>query len=359
VAEPEHDNDQPPRRDNTKWRRAADVLAAVRDKQRHRGKGMSGRIRLSDGELVPIQLALQDTHNVQAAAKYLDDTGTMARQLFDYLGEMSRRNSVTIPKDIGKEVHFILAVELLANMEDLDVPPGELISVTVQNGVLGFNKKPALCDAFSDTPSVFKRAAVSYPSDPEGFLTGVIAKIGALEADDRFASLRDTPSVFKHAAVHHPSDPEGFLTGVIGKIGELAADDRFASLRDSPGVFKHAAVGNPSDPEAFLIGVVAKIGELAADKRFASLRDTPYVFKLAGVGYAADPEGFLTGVISKISELESDKRFASLRDSPHVFKEAAVHYPSDPERFLTEVMAEQARKRINGKKEGPHATRER
>ena len=249
----EDDGQRPIERDNTNWRRAADFIATARDKQRHRGKGMRGPQYLTDAERNPIQRALQDTHNVPAAAAYLDDTGAVARQLFDYLGEMCRRNQLVVPSGISREVHFILAVELLANMEDLDAPPGKLIGATVQNGVLGLHKNPELMNAFGDTPSIVRRAAVSYPSDPEGFLTGVIAKLGELERDDRFASLRDTPSVFKHAAVHYPTDPEGFLTGVIAKTGELERDDRFASLRDTPSVFKWAAVRNPSDPEGFLL----------------------------------------------------------------------------------------------------------
>jgi hypothetical protein len=170
---------------------------------------------LSSAELAPLQHALQDEHNVHAAAKYLDDTGAVARQLFEYFGEMCRRNKSAIPHDLSKEIHFILAVELVANMEDLDVMPDKMIGATVQNGVLGFNTNPELSAAFADAPGIFKHAAVSYPSDPEAFLIGVIAKIGELECDERFVSLRDAPSIFKHAAVGYSSNPEGFLTRVM------------------------------------------------------------------------------------------------------------------------------------------------
>jgi hypothetical protein len=77
-------------------------------------------------------------------------------------------------------------------------------------------------------------AAVGYPSDPAGFLTGVIRTIGDLEKDDRFASLRDTPSAFKTAAISYPSDPAGFLleemhtakVRVPGKKDSLPGTDR-------------------------------------------------------------------------------------------------------------------------------------
>ena len=45
---------------------------------------------------------------------------------------------------------------------------------------------------------------------------------------------------------NYPSDPAGFLTGVLASIGELERDDRFATLRDAPWVFKFAALGSPN-----------------------------------------------------------------------------------------------------------------
>ena len=45
---------------------------------------------------------------------------------------------------------------------------------------------------------------------------------------------------------NYPSDPAGFLTGVLASIGELERDDRFATPRDAPWVFKFAALGSPN-----------------------------------------------------------------------------------------------------------------
>ena len=392
VAGIEENGQQPTGRDNTKWQRAEQFLATVRDKQRHRDGGMRGGRWLSETELAPIQRAWEDTHTIHAAAAYLDDTGGVARQLFDYLGEMCRRNEVVVPSEISREVHFILAVELLANMEDLDAPPAKLIAATTQHGVLGLGKNPQFLEAFADRPSMFTKAAVGYSADPEGFLARVLAKIDELEQDDRFASLRDRPGIFTTAASSYTTDPEGYLSGVLAKIDELERDDRFASLRDRPGMFTKAA-SEYADPEGYLSGVIAKIAELERDDRFASLRDWPSVFKAAAAGYSdpegflsgvlakideleqddrfaslrdrpsiftraasgyADPEGYLSGVLAKIDELEQDDRFASLRDRPSIFTKAASGY-ADPEQFLFDVMEDQARKRITGRNGKAHA----
>ena len=191
-------------------------------------------------ELNAIQHAWNDQKIVQPAIGAIDGSSAIAQQLFEYLGEMARRNDVAIPLDISREIHAILAIELAANVEDLKARPDQLIAATVQQGVLELHKNQTLMNHFFDNPSIFKYAAATH-KDPAVFLAGVIDKAEELSKDQRFSSLLDTPGIFKFAAAEY-KDPVRFLASVIKKVEELSKDERFSSLLDSPSILKRAAV---------------------------------------------------------------------------------------------------------------------
>ena len=51
-----------------------------------------------------------------------------------------------------------------------------------------------------------------------------------------FARFRDTPGVFAKAALHYPSDPQWFLRKVGRSIDALAADPEFERFREALAV---------------------------------------------------------------------------------------------------------------------------
>ena len=62
-----------------------------------------------------------------------------------------------------------------------------------------------LCPEVDD--GVINRAAVGYPTDPEGFIEGVLARITQLK--EIYPEVDDW--VIRHASVHYPTDPKRFI----------------------------------------------------------------------------------------------------------------------------------------------------
>ena len=87
----------------------------------------------------------------------------------------------TLPHDLRAAVYRLLGIEVAINSQVLQASPEQIASTTVYNGSL--DCLPALYPDLCDTPSVFCRAAVSYPSDPEGFLQGVQNSVSRLKQD--------------------------------------------------------------------------------------------------------------------------------------------------------------------------------
>jgi hypothetical protein len=227
-------------------------MSEVRQVQRESDRPLRGKTFLSDG----IQSESKRTrdHSGLLAELARSSEGYVppnVQQLaFERFEEMCRRRKLSIPKELRPPIYRLLALELVVNSSVLQAEPEQIASATLYNGSL--DEMVSRFADFRDTPWIFRHVAVNNPSDPEGFLTGVLETITRLSADERFADFRDTPGIFQRAAVHNSSDPEGFLTGVLETITRLSADERFADFRDTPGIFRQAAVNNPSDPESYL-----------------------------------------------------------------------------------------------------------
>ena len=291
---------------------------------------MRGRPGLKETQ----RLAINATATAFAVAEELlqVDLDTRVR-LLERFEEMSRRQRIDVTSIMRPGILELLVTELWANQQALKTSAGDLVPVTAYCGAIGPKLSTEFPD-FSDTPGIFKTAAVHYPSDPSGFLRRVQGTIAELAAGEEFVALRDAPGIFKYAAVNYPADPRSFLRGVKKIISELAADDEFAAFRDTPGIFKQAVMNNPANPRGFLRGVQDTIAALAADDEFAAFRDTPSIFKYAAVGNPTDPRAWLLGVQATIAALVTDDEFAALRHTLGIFTRAAVGYSSDPRSFL-------------------------
>ena len=319
--------------------RAAEAfMAEVRRVQRESQRDLRGPARLADDVTRSLKSASAESTLIRAVSDGSPDAVmTKALEGFE---EMCRRRGQDVPPRLRGAIYRLLASELEVNARMLQSSVADVARATIYNGELSSLTRDAEFASLHNTPAVFVRAAVNYPSDPKAFLRKVIATVSELERDPEFESFGDTPSVFVRAAVNYPSDPKAFLRKVIATIPELESDPEFASLQqDTPWVLRQAAIGNPSDPKGFLRKVIATVAELESDPEFASLDDTPWALRHAAVNYPSDPKGFLRKVISTVAELERDPEFASLqRDTPGALRRAAISYPADPKGFLRKMI---------------------
>jgi uncharacterized Zn finger protein len=319
----------------------AAFLAELRAAQAARGKPLKGPL-----SLLPEQF--QHAASASDAALRLSPQFNGAsltvplRKLLERTLEMARRNQINVHPDKLEVIAQILLIELTANITAFGAErkPETIIPITLHQGsTCARMSQETEFKAFSDTPGIFKDAAVNYPSDPRQFLRGVMNTMAALASEKEFKAFADTPGIFKHAAVHYPSEPRQFLRGVMNMIAALASEKEFKAFADTPGIFKDAAVHYPSDPRQFLRGVMNTMVALASEKEFKAFADTPGIFKYAAVHYPSDPRQFLRGVMNTMAALASEKEFKAFADTPGIFKYAAVSYPSDPRQFLRGVMS--------------------
>jgi hypothetical protein len=108
--------------------------------------------------------------------------------LLERFEEMCRRRRLNVPPHLRPAILGVLVTELQVNEQALKVSPEKLISVTAYSGAVG----PALPKEFpdfADTPGTFRRAVVSNPTDPRGFLRRTQQTVAALAADEEFKTL--------------------------------------------------------------------------------------------------------------------------------------------------------------------------
>jgi hypothetical protein len=335
IDDPDLDNGLP--LDANALRRATEFMSTTRETQRHCGRTLSGRTRLSDETLDVSAQARQSSSLLDQLARPPAPVvpSAVQQKVFEAFEEMCRRRKVVLLSDLRPAVYRLLGIELAINSQILEDSPEHLAPATVYNGSM--DQLQELYPEFRDAPYIFRLAAISYPSDPAGFLQDVREAIARLEQDERFTAFRKAPGIFREAAIKNLPDPESALLRLQATVSRLEQDERFAAFRDTPGVFRHVAHKNASDPEGALLRLQAILSRLEQDERFAAFRDTPGVFREAAIKYPSDPEGFLLGVQHAVSRLEQDERFAAFRASPSVFRLAALKNPSDPEGFLLGV----------------------
>ncbi len=208
-------------------------MAKVRRAQFDSGRSLAGPARMAPDQHYAITAA-SDSSGLVAAAKEALQIDPPVNAMFERFEEMCRRRGVAIDPTLRPGVLKLLAAELWANAEGLEARPKDLIAVTVYHGNIAALITEEEFASLRDTPGVFTRAGIGYPSDPRGFLRKVPKDVAALATEEEFASLRDTPGVFKHAAVHNSSDPHAFLRKVQEDVTALATEEEFASLRDTP-----------------------------------------------------------------------------------------------------------------------------
>ena len=322
--------------------RAAEAfMAEVRRVQRESQRDLRGPARLADDVTRSLKSASAESTLIRAVSDGSPDAVmTKALEGFE---EMCRRRGQDVPPRLRGAIYRLLASELEVNARMLQSSVADVARATIYNGELSSLTRDAEFASLHNTPAVFVRAAVNYPSDPKAFLRKVIATIPELESDPEFASLQqDTPWVLRQAAIGNPSDPKGFLRKVIATVAELESDPEFASLDDTPWALRHAAVNYPSDPKGFLRKVISTVAELERDPEFASLqRDTPGALRRAAISYPADPKGFLRKMIVTVAESEHDPELASSGATPGMIRHDVIRRPSDP-RGLLRQMSQQA-----------------
>jgi hypothetical protein len=322
-------------------------MDAARRAQSERCISMQGSSGLREPQQLSIRAAASFSSLHGATAQL--DVGLKERvHLLECFNKMCRRHHIEVPTDMLPTLLSEMLTELSTNQNTFRRSAASLVPVTAYCGAIG----PQLYQEFpefSDSPSIFKYAAVNNTSDPRGFLSLVRNIITELKTDNEFSFFRNTPSIFKYAAVNNTSDPRGFLRDVQRTLKELWDDEEFASIRGSSSIVMQVAMHNITNPRGFLRDVQKTIIELTTEDEFRCFRGSPWLFKYASVSYPSDPRRFLRNVKMTIADLAVDDEFSDYRKAAGMFKRAAVGYPSDP-RWL--LRTKQKRKVIGDKRRG-------
>ncbi len=203
-----------------------DFINSARTAQAKRGRRLWGRTGLSKDQYSAIEEALQ---NLSLKGEFNKVGGHDAvKTLLTRFEELCRRNQRTIPDEQRNKVSSILARELFINgatfFENVTEKELEqLVPLTLYNGdsLSGIHHDPEFT-SLQDTPSIFKRAVISYPSDPREFLRDVKTTLESLQQDNTLTIFRDNkPGAFKRAALSYPSGPQEFLENVIKGTASL------------------------------------------------------------------------------------------------------------------------------------------
>jgi len=265
---------------------ARNFIDKARAAQTERGIAVRGRHFLSQDQINSIDLAVG---KISFTDQFNNASGHNAvTYLLVRFEELCRRNRFAYPEEHREQISAVLVKELFNNVNTFTKAPAEktinaYISLTLYHGdsfCSVFEEKEFA--SLRDRSYLYNYAATEYPLAPRKRLREVISTIKELKEDKEFESLRSTahtpksgkkttrtytPSYpFEIAAVHHPSDPRGFLRGVLSTIDELKKDEEFISLRNKPYHYRTAAIFHPTKPRKYLRKVISDNKALKDDE---------------------------------------------------------------------------------------------
>jgi hypothetical protein len=213
--------------------RAFEFMEKVREKQYKEGKPMRGATGIDES----VKQAIASASNNSGFISSLEESDIISNQnatkMFVRFEEMCRRRNMEMSAEIRPSIMKILCGELFSNQTAFTDNSDEVLSVTVYHGsVLGLLAETEFAE-FKDSPFIFKRAVVGFPSDPRGFLRKVIADTKSLSSDERLKEFSDVPFIFRYAAVHNPKEPAKLLLDLSDSIKKGTDDVGFSNMNRS------------------------------------------------------------------------------------------------------------------------------
>jgi hypothetical protein len=242
--------------------RAIAFMKKIRKEQEDHGKALRGANGIDDSVKHAITNISKNSGFISSIRESEIISENDSTTMFVRFEEMCRRLGTEVSTELRPSIMKILCGELLSNQATFNIKSAQALSATVYHGSLADLPKDAEFVEFRDSPFVFKRAVVGYPTDPRSFLRKVIADTKSLSSDERLKEFLDVPFIFRYAAVHNPKESAKLLLDLSESIKNSVYDAGFSNMTRSNKI-RYAAskiginIGNWEIPTAQGMGAGA------------------------------------------------------------------------------------------------------
>lgn len=207
----------------TTMRTAEQFMATIREEKTRTGQSMVGRKSL--GASLVARITKETSKKSSTQQFNIHNLNFAWHETVEGFVELARRLNRPVPASLLPDVSRCLLAELSQNCLAFQESrkPTELKALTINHGTSFISALTAPeYTLLHDSLHIFRRAAITHPSEPRGFLNGIIANIDDLSTDPAFESLRSTPEIFRIAATKKKDDQRRTLNDhMLGKVNLL------------------------------------------------------------------------------------------------------------------------------------------